>query len=254
VSAARTAPDGRALGPVEAVVFDWGGTITPWHAIELQDQWRRYAAAHTAHVHEADDLARRIWAAEEAAWKAGRSAGGSARIAEILEAAGVALDHEGHGPALAAYQEFWEPHTVTDPDVPQLWRGLRERGIKVGVLSNTIWTREYHREVFARDGVLDLVDGDVYSSEIPWVKPHPEAFAAALAAVGVTDPGRAVYVGDRPFEDVHGAQAVGMRAVLVPHSDIPLDQQVSGHGRDDVLPDAVVQRLGDLLGVVDRWR
>ena len=138
--------------------------------------------------------------------------------------------------------------------MPDLWRGLRERGIRVGVLSNTIWTREYHRALFARDGVLDLVDGDVYSSEIPWVKPHPEAFAAALDAVGVTDPGRAVYVGDRPFEDVHGAQAAGLRAVLVPHSDIPLDQQVAGHGRDDVVPDAVVQRLGDLLDVVDGWR
>ncbi len=246
--------DVRTLGPVEAVVFDWGGTITPWHPIELQDQWRRYAAAHTGHAHEADDLARRILAAEDAAWTGGRTGGSSARLEEILDAAGVHLDHEGHGAALAAYQEFWEPHTLTDPDVPELWRGLRERGIKVGVLSNTIWSREYHRQVFARDGVLDLVDGDVYSSEIPWVKPHPEAFAAALAAVGVADPGRAVYVGDRPFEDVHGAQAVGMRAVLVPHSDIPLDQQVAGHGRDDVAPDAVVQRLGDLLAVVDRWR
>jgi putative hydrolase of the HAD superfamily len=164
------------------------------------------------------------------------------------------VEHDGHESALAAYQEFWEPHTVTDPDIPELWRGLRARGIKVGVLSNTIWTREYHRAVFARDGVLDLVDGDVYSSEIPWIKPHPEAFAAALDAVGVSDPGRAVYVGDRPYEDVHGAQRVGMRAVLVPHSDIPLDQQVAGLGHDDVQPDAVVQRLIDLLAVVDHWR
>lgn len=249
-----SAGDTRELGPVEAVVFDWGGTITPWHQIELDAQWTHYAAAHGGHAHEAEELARRIWEAEDAAWRTGRTRGRSARIAEILAEAGVLTDHEGHEPALAAYQEFWEPHTLTDPAVPDLWRGLRERGIRIGVLSNTIWTREYHRAIFARDGVLDLVDGDVYSSEIPWVKPHPEAFAAVLAAVGVTDPGRAVYVGDRPFEDVHGAQAAGMRAVLVPHSDIPLDQQVTGHGRDDVLPDAVVQHLGDVLDVVDRWR
>ncbi|GAB4062048.1 hypothetical protein GCM10028777_00500 [Angustibacter speluncae] len=244
----------RSRGPVEAVVFDWGGTITPWHRIDLDQQWHHYARAHAAHADEADDLARRIWDAEEAAWKGGRVDGASARIDEILAAAGVLTDHEGHAPALAAYQEFWEPHTRTDPDIPPLWEGLRERGIRVGVLSNTIWTREYHRAVFERDGVLHLVDGDVYSSEIPWVKPHPEAFAAALRAVGVDDPGRAVYVGDRPFEDVHGAQAVGMRAVLVPHSDIPLDQQVAGIGRDDVAPDAVVHRLLDLLDVVDGWR
>ena len=51
---------------------------------------------------------------------------------------------ERHERALAAYHAFWEPHTYTDPDVPALLAGLRERGIKVGVLSNTLWTREYH--------------------------------------------------------------------------------------------------------------
>ena len=95
-----------------------------------------------------------------------------------------------------------------------------------------------------------LIDGAVYSSEIPWTKPHPEAFWAALAAVGVTDPARAVFVGDRPFDDIHGAKQVGMRAVLVPHSAIPDAQK--GHVQGD--PDAVVQRLGDLLAVVDAWR
>ncbi len=244
----------RELGPVEAVIFDWGGTITPWHEIELTAQWQRYAEAHHGHAHEASDLAARIWEVESAAWKVGREERASARLGEILAAAGAQLDHEGHEAGLAAYQEFWEPHTVTDPDIPELWRGLRDRGLKVGVLSNTIWTREYHRAVFERDGVLDLVDGDVYSSEIPWTKPHPEAFIAALDAVGIADPGRAVYVGDRPYEDIHGAQQVGMRAVLVPHSDIPIDQQVAGHGHDDTEPDAVVHRLIDLLAVVDDWR
>ena len=108
------------------------------------------------------------------------------------------------------------------------------------MLSNTLWTREHHEEVFRRDGVLDLIDGAVYSSEIPWTKPHPEAFRAAMAAVGVDDPARAVFVGDRPYDDVHGAKQVGMRAVLVPHSAIPDDQR--GHVEGD--PDAVVAPAG----------
>jgi putative hydrolase of the HAD superfamily len=98
--------------------------------------------------------------------------------------------------------------------------------------------------------VLDLIDGAVYSSELPWTKPHPDAFRAALTAVGVEDPARAVFVGDRPFDDIHGAKAVGMRAVLVPHSAIPDAQK--GHVEGD--PDAVVQRLADVLSVVDAWR
>jgi len=40
-------------------------------------------------------------------------------------------------------------------------RSLRERGIKVGVLSNTMWPRSAHERVFLRDQVLDLIDGAV---------------------------------------------------------------------------------------------
>jgi putative hydrolase of the HAD superfamily len=58
-----------------------------------------------------------------------------------------------------------------------------------------------------------------------------------------------VFVGDRPYDDVHGAKEVGMRAVLVPHSAIPQNQK--GHVEGD--PDAVVQRLSELLPVVEAW-
>ena len=80
-------------------------------------------------------------------------------------------------------------------------------------------------------------------------KPHPEAFAAALAAVGVTDPGRAVFVGDRLFDDVYGAASLGMRTIFVPHSTIPDHQR----GHTEGTPDAVVRELGEVLRVVDRW-
>jgi putative hydrolase of the HAD superfamily len=234
---------------VEAVLFDWGGTLTPWHEIDFAAQWHAYARHYAGDREVAERLAGEILAAEERAWRRLRGDGGSARIAEILAEAGVDTDHPGHQPAQAAYEEFWEPHTVTDPDVAPLFAGLRQRGIKVGVLSNTIWSREYHERVFARDGVLGLLDGAVYSSEIGHAKPHREAFRAAMHAVGVADPARCVYVGDRPYEDVHGAQRAGLRAVLVPHSDIPPAQRVPV----DVRPDAVVDRLLDLLDVVEAW-
>ena len=240
----------EAVGPVEAVVFDWGGTLTPWHTIDLHEQWRHYATAYLPGDRAAaDDLATRILAAEDAAWRAGRDHQRSATLDGMLRDVGVDTATERHEQALAAYHAFWEPHTWTDPDVPAMLTGLRDRGLKVGVLSNTLWTREHHEAVFRRDGVLDLIDGAVYSSEIPWTKPHPHAFRAALDAVGVADPARAVFVGDRPFDDIHGAKEAGLRAVLVPHSAIPDSQK--GHVEGE--PDAVVDRLGEVLAVVDRW-
>lgn len=239
---------------IEAVVFDWGGTLTPWHTVDLVRQWQVFAE-HYAREHPDEfpdggaELAARMHAADRDLWARLKDGNVSGRLEELFERAGVRTDHPGHPAARTAYEEFWEPHTYTDPEVPTLFAGLKERGVRIGVLSNTIWSREYHRGIFARDGVLDLIDGDVYSSEIPYVKPHPEAFGAAMAAVGVGDPGACVYVGDRPYEDVHGAQRVGMRAILVPHSDIPPDQQVPV----DVTPDGVAHRLLDVLTLVDGW-
>ena len=104
--------------------------------------------------------------------------------------------------------------------------------------------------MFRRDGLADLIDAAVYTSEIEWTKPHPSAFRAALDAVGAADPQRCVFVGDRPWDDIHGARSVGMRAVLLPHSEIPDFQLGPVEGE----PDAVVQRLAELLPLVDAWR
>jgi putative hydrolase of the HAD superfamily len=232
---------------VEAVIFDWGGTLTPWHTIDLREQWLRYAEVYDPD--NADELSARIRSAEDDAWQAGREHQRSSTLDEIFRSLGVETSADRHQRALAAYHTFWEPHTFTDPDVPHLLAALKDRGIRVGVLSNTLWTREHHEDVFRRDGIFHLIDGAVYTSEIEWTKPHPNAFRSAMSAIGVEDPARVVFVGDRPFDDIHGAKEAGMRAVLVPHSAIPDSQK--GHVEGD--PDAVIDRLADLLGVVDGW-
>ncbi|HRW20095.1 MAG TPA: HAD family hydrolase [Dermatophilaceae bacterium] len=235
--------------PVRAVVFDWGGTITPWHAVDLREQWAVFARGMGAIACSLNDTAAAVLRAEDDAWRRGREQGTSARLDEILVAAGLDPAHPATEAGLAAYRDFWEPHTLTHPAIPPLWEWLRDNDIRVGVLSNTIWTRDYHRGIFERDGVLQLVDGDVYSSETPWVKPRREIFEAAAAAVGV-EPAHCVYVGDRSYEDVHGPQSAGMRAVWIPHSDIPESQQVS-HA---ATPDAIAHELGDITDIVTAWQ
>ncbi len=241
---------GRSVPRLRAVIFDWGGTLTPWHTFDPAEQWAVYARV----VHHDDDragadLAARIFAAEDAAWRRARTGQGSAQMDDLLREVGVDPADALHDAALTAYRQFWEPHTITDEQVRPVWEGLRERGIRIGVLSNTIWSRDYHRGVFERDGVLDLIDADVYSSEIAWTKPHLKAFHASAEALGV-EPSEAAYVGDRPFEDVHGSQLAGMRAIWVPHSEIPAAQQVSV----DVTPDGVAYELLDVLDIVDAWQ
>ena len=161
---------------------------------------------------------------------------------------GIDLDSERHREALAAYLRFWDPHTDADPDAVPLMLALRERGIRIGVLSNTLWPRAHHEVVFARDGLLELIDGAVDSSVLPVGKPHEDAFIAACARSGWRT----------RLSGVRGRSGVGRRGWRTaggdacdprPHSDIPDYQRGPVEGE----PNAVVQRLGDVLGHVDRW-
>ncbi|MGB8020913.1 MAG: HAD family hydrolase [Candidatus Nanopelagicales bacterium] len=235
---------------VEAVIFDWGGTLTPWHDVDLTAVWYAYTSVYDPR--RAASLAAELFAAEIDRWQAQHhSAGvaGAGRLEQVLIDCGIDITSGRHHAALASYLEFWDPHTHADPQAVPLLEALRQRGIRVGVLSNTLWPRSHHEQVFERDGLLHLIDGAVYSSELPVGKPHRDAFLAALSVLGVEDPHRAVFVGDRPWDDIHGAQQVGMRAILVPHSDVPEEQRgpVSGE------PDAIAHRLIEVLDHIDRW-
>jgi putative hydrolase of the HAD superfamily len=234
---------------VDTVIFDWGGTLTPWKIADGRSWWRiaaRLAETGVIAAGAVDATATMMTAADEELWRRARDEHISGTLAEVFTAAGLVEDEALY----ALYDEEWEWATFLDPDAPALLSALRERGIRVGVLSNTAWPRARHQAIFVRDGVDHLIDGAVYTCEIPWTKPHPKAFLAAMAAVGAEDPARCVFVGDRVFDDIYGARAVGMRAVLVPHSIIPEVQR--GHTDGD--PDAVIDRLADLLAVVDAWR
>ncbi|SDC62660.1 HAD family hydrolase [Nocardioides lianchengensis] len=233
------------MGHIDAVIFDWGGTLTRWHDVDFHAESLALAQAVVDVDHPVEVSQARLHAANQAVWGRSRDHQQSATIADLFTEAGLPHDPD----LLQAYYDFWVPHTETDADVRPLWESLRADGVKVGVLSNTIWPRAWHEGFFERDGVLDLVDGAVYTSEVPWTKPSHHAFEAAMAAVGATDPARCVYVGDRLFDDVWGAQNAGLRAIHVPHSVIPPEQV----GHTEGTPDAVVHRLLDVLGVVRGW-
>src|SRR5438477_7350439 len=124
------------MGGVDAVIFDWGGTLTPWHTVEPLEAW-------LAAVGD-EDLAAKLHKGEQRAWAISRDEHRSARLEEVFREGGVEHTDE----MLAAFYAWWEPHTFLDPDVPELFTGLRERGIKVGVLSNTLWSRVEHERIF----------------------------------------------------------------------------------------------------------
>lgn len=227
-------------------MFDWGGTLSQFVQAELVDAWR-LVARHLAPERE-DELTEILVAVEEEFWATTATHQRSGTLTQLLAAASERIGLDAAEALLEEaamhHLDAWTPHITHDKDAPDVLRALRERGMRIALLSNTHWPRPFHEHFLERDGLAELIDARLYTSEMSFQKPHPSAFQSALDAVGVEDAGRSVFVGDRLFDDISGAKAVGMRAVLR-HNGLVPDY--------DVRPDAEITGLPQLVDVINSW-
>jgi putative hydrolase of the HAD superfamily len=231
---------------IEAVIFDWGGTLSEFVDAELVDAWR--LAAHHIDPAREDEITARLVRVEAEFWATTSSHQRSATLAELLATAarelGLDVAEALLEEAALHHLDAWTPHIRHDPEAAGALAALRDEGLRIGMLSNTHWPRAFHEHFLQRDGLVDLIDARLYTSEMPFQKPHPSAFLTAADALGVA-PERAVFVGDRPWDDISGAKAAGMRTALRPNSVAP---DIAG-----IEPDARVTRLFELVDLVKTW-
>jgi putative hydrolase of the HAD superfamily len=116
------------------------------------------------------------------------------------------LDHATARRVMLAALVF-EPY----PDSAPALGALRDAGLRLVIASN--WDCSLP-EWIGPTGLLDLVDGVVTSADVGMAKPGPAVFMRALELAGV-GPGEALHVGDSLDNDIEGARAAGLRAVLV---------------------------------------
>ncbi len=231
---------------IEAVVFDWGGTLSTFVEVDLADMWR--LAAGRFDPERAEEVCRRLTEVEAATFARTVGDQRSSTLQQILETASAELGLDLTEAVLAEasehYLDAWTPHIVHEPDAVEVLSRIKERGLSTGLLSNTHWPRAFHEHFLERDGLADLLDVRLYTSELTHMKPHPSVFLSALAALGVEDPARAVFVGDRLHDDVFGAQSAGMRGVWRRSGSVP---------SYEVEPDAVIETLSDLPELLHNW-
>lgn len=110
----------------------------------------------------------------------------------------------------------WERHEnffLYDDALPAIAE-LRRHNLRLGLISNG----QRDLEEFAEHHELD-VDVCVGSKHHGYVKPHRSIFEAALEALDVTVD-EAAMVGDSPGDDIEGARAIGLRAILLDREGI----------------------------------
>jgi len=188
---------------IKAVFLDALGTL-----VELEPPWVHLAAE--LGVEPSDELARAV-RREMDYYKEHSHEGRDpdsvaalrARCADILS---WELDREVPVDTMMASIRF---HAY--PDAAPALADLRSRGRRLVCVSN--WDVSL-TEVLERCGLGDLLDGVVTSAGSGSRKPDPVIFSQALEIAGCTAD-EAVHVGDTREEDVAGAEAAGIRALLI---------------------------------------
>ena len=195
------------MRPIRAVLFDWGDTLftSPDAAQLIVD------AAAERGVEVSYEEARSLW---DEIWATGKTpeelAKGRDLSMELHREAWTSLferaDRVVPGIAPVLYervltQERWSPYADTERTL----RALRERGVKIGIVSNV--PRELVT-IFAAHGLDGFIDAFTHSYEVGAEKPDPRIFLTACAKLGIA-PGEALMVGDHPVAD-GGAVRAGL--------------------------------------------
>lgn len=155
----------------------------------------------------------------------------------------------GHEALMQRFLErFWNASNWTRfPEVLDVLRALRARGIRLGVLSNAPSNLPSFLEQL---GIAPLLDFSVVSAVEGVRKPDRRIFEVALARAEVK-PAEALHVGDMYLEDVLGGRALGIHTLLMErgsHSLFPSFRESEGHG---LASDAVIEDLHQVLPYVD---
>jgi putative hydrolase of the HAD superfamily len=227
---------------LEAVLFDWGGTLIDWtwddellvagHVEGLRALGREWQPAFTERFRA--ELLPRLGVAgvlEEVEYP------------ELIRALLGGISPEETARFLEAEHAAWAPARRLGAFSHALLDSLRSRGLKLGLVSNTFDPGWLLRRDLEEQGLAERLDVAVFSSEVGRRKPAPEIFLAALEPLGV-EPRAAMFVGDRLAEDIVGAAGLGMRTVQALWFRAEED--------DAIEPDVRAFTQLDVLNAVDR--
>jgi HAD superfamily hydrolase (TIGR01549 family) len=197
---------------LQAVLFDWGDTLMRWawdpeylsdgHVAGLRAIGREPAPALTERFRES--YLPLLWvpeALEEVEYPE--------LVRRVLAEEGIEVSGDELLRFLDAEHDAWSKARQLASTTHALLESLRDRGLKLGLVSNALDPPDLLHRDLEELGVAQRLDAAVFSSEVGWRKPHPLIFERALDSLGVLAK-NALFVGDTIATDVAGAAAVGM--------------------------------------------
>jgi putative hydrolase of the HAD superfamily len=241
---------------IRAIIFDLGGTLLEYKLPGTNWTQFEQAGAEAAFAHlvrqghkvpSCEAFVDGVVAQVQSRWQQVTERGGNLRLADVLRDVcagyGIILSPAEVGAAMHNYVMPLSAHARLLPGAKETLQALRAGGLKIGLISNTMWPGHYHLADLARHGLAEYFHHTLFSADVGVWKPHPEIFYRSLSALGVL-PHEAVFVGDFLLHDIVGAQGVGMKGVHI----------TTGEFSDDsVEPDGRIGALAELPALIAQW-
>ena len=139
--------------------------------------------------------------------------------------------------------EYWNAYSQYSPpysDAITTLNHLRRRGYKLGLVTDTDGTPGLKAQRINKLSFRDFFSVVIVAGEdTPELKPNPTPFLKASERLGITNQS-SVFVGDKPFTDIAGAKAAGMKTIHVQRRE----------WNSNVEADATIGSLTDLVGIL----
>jgi HAD superfamily hydrolase (TIGR01549 family) len=155
-----------------------------------------------------------------------------------LASFGIDGDSGFHERFLKAYYRPIRENLTLKKNAREVLEYCRAQGHKLGLISNTIFPSQYHKQDMRDFGIYDYFDHMLFSSEYAYRKPHQSIFEEMLRKLDISAP-EAFFVGDRPEIDILGAKNSGIYSILI---------LKRGREYDDLTAaDLVIENLSELI-------
>lgn len=133
---------------------------------------------------------------------------------EFLAQYGIRGEAEFEENFLQAYYKPIRDNLTLKDGAVEILEFFKSGGLKIGLVSNTIFPKAYHLQDMAHFKIDKYFDAMLFSCETEYRKPHPSIFNDMLAMLDIS-PSKAFFIGDRIEIDIAGAGNAGISAVLL---------------------------------------
>ncbi|MGH2453166.1 MAG: HAD family hydrolase [bacterium] len=236
---------------LRGVIFDLFGTLVVPDRFEERNVAALLAWAAGRGLAAGEEAAGLVAEARAWMWRETYRTGRQYLSTEAVARAGEELGWPSDAAFLrAAVDAFFALEVATAqayPDALSSLAALRELGGRLGLISNAS-DHGLIDGVVRRLGFAPFLHPVVSSAGFRRIKPDAAIYQSVLDAWGIS-PEEAAMVGDSLDADVEGAQAVGLRAILVTMDPNPNNPRLA----DRVHPDATAASLAEVAEIVIRW-